>query len=74
MNRYIISLFLFIIVISFGCKGISGPIQTKRQKQPDPMLSLNEQRRDAYARYPIFDNDYRTLPYNVGASPSPSGR
>jgi hypothetical protein len=72
MRRIVLGLLLLITIN--GCKNTVGPLENRRRPGPDPLLSIDEQKRYGSERYSIPEDNSLLFPNGYANRPSPSGR
>ena len=66
---------LMVLVLSAGCKNITGPFDQRRPRDrgDDPLFTIDEQKRRGAERLAIPEDDRNVSPPGYFSRPSPSG-
>ena len=62
-----------LLAMSVGCKNTVGPGQNRTRPGPDPLLSIDEQKKYGRERYSYIE-DSTLVPRGFADRPSPTGR
>jgi hypothetical protein len=62
-----------LLLAGLGCRNTLGPAENRSRPGPDPLLSIEEQRKYGRERYSIPE-DTTLVPRGFSDRPSPSGR
>lgn len=73
MKRILCLASLALMTLSAGCRNTIGPAENRTRPAPDPLLSIEDQRKYGRERYSIPE-DTQLIPRGFADRPSPSGR
>jgi hypothetical protein len=62
------------LLATAGCRNLTGPRENKSRPGPDPLLSIEEQKRYSKERYSYIEDDPTLTPNGFTGRPSPTGR